>query len=392
MTLDLLPRPRSLEAGEGTVPRRTPETGVDPSLPAEGYRLEISPQRVHLAAADDAGRFYGRATLDQLARGMDGELPVCTITDWPDLPVRGVMLDISRDKVPTTATLEALVDRLASWKVNQLQLYMEHTFAYAGHEQVWAEASPLTAEEVRGLDAFCRQRHVELVPNQNCLGHMGRWLRHERYRPLAVAPDGWSFHGRWRAPTTLDPANPASLALVRELLGQLLPCFTSTRVHVGLDEPFELPPDRIGQYQDFAARIRNPIGLKVGPTAAPEELLDLLRGCGWAPRIVAGDEPEAVHQALAQALDDVVAAVHDIQHHARAGGRGPRPRWPMIVLRTPKGWTGPKEVDGLPVEGTWRAHQVPLSEVRTNRDHLRALKLRREGVVLAIARRQRPSA
>jgi len=256
VTLDLLPRPRSLEAGEGTVPRRTPETGVDPSLPAEGYRLEISPQRVHLAAADDAGRFYGRATLDQLARGMDGELPVCTITDWPDLPVRGVMLDISRDKVPTTATLEALVDRLASWKVNQLQLYMEHTFAYAGHEQVWAEASPLTAEEVRGLDAFCRQRHVELVPNQNCLGHMGRWLRHERYRPLAVAPDGWSFHGRWRAPTTLDPANPASLALVRELLGQLLPCFTSTRVHVGLDEPFELPPDRIGQYQDFAARIR----------------------------------------------------------------------------------------------------------------------------------------
>ena len=105
----------------------------------------------------------------------------------------------------------------------------------------------------------------------------------------------------------------------------------------------------------------------------PEELLDLLRGCGWAPRIVAGDEPEVVHQALAQALDDVVAAVHDIQHHARTGGRGPRPRWPMIVLRTPKGWTGPKEVDGLPVEGTWRAHQVPLSEVRTNRDHLRAL-------------------
>src|SRR5207247_5446189 len=91
---------------------------------------------------------------------------------------------------------------------------------------------------------------------------------------------------------------------------------------------------------------------------------------GWAPRIVAGDEPEVVHQALAQALDDVVAAVHDIQHHARTGGRGPRPRWPMIVLRTLKGWTGPKEVDGLPVEGTFRAHQVPLAELTTKPEHL----------------------
>ncbi|MBV8979641.1 MAG: family 20 glycosylhydrolase, partial [Acidimicrobiia bacterium] len=182
--------------------------------------------------------------------------PVCEIEDWPDLPVRGVMLDVSRDKVPTMATLEALVDRLASWKVNQLQLYIEHTFAYADHREVWEHASPFTAEEIRSLDRFCRDRHVELVPNQNCFGHMGRWLKHERYRPLAMFPDGWTERGRWRAPTTIDPANPGSLSLVKGLLAELLPNFTGRRVNVGLDEPFEMPPERVDEYRAWISTMR----------------------------------------------------------------------------------------------------------------------------------------
>ncbi|HWC38679.1 MAG TPA: family 20 glycosylhydrolase, partial [Acidimicrobiales bacterium] len=182
---------------------------------------------------------------------------VGTIRDWPDFAVRGVMLDISRDKVPTIETLETLIGRLASWKVNQVQLYIEHTFAYRGHEEVWAKASPLTADEVERLDVFCRARHVELVPNQNCLGHMGRWLAHERYRPLAIAPDGWpDLRGHLHAPTTIDPDKPGSLALVRELFAQLLPRFTSRRVQVGLDEPWELPPERIGDYVRWVRTLR----------------------------------------------------------------------------------------------------------------------------------------
>jgi hypothetical protein len=168
------------------------------------------------------------------------------------------MLDISRDKVPTIETLETLVERLASWKVNQVQLYFEHTFAYRGHEEVWRGASPLSADEVRRLDAFCRTRHVELVPNQNCLGHMGRWLAHERYRSLAIAPDGWpDARGHLHAPTTIDPLKPGSLALVRELLAELLPAFTSRRVQVGLDEPWELPPERIGDYISWVRTLRD---------------------------------------------------------------------------------------------------------------------------------------
>jgi hypothetical protein len=162
------------------------------------------------------------------------------------------MLDVSRDKVPTLDTLKDLVARLASWKVNQVQLYLEHTFAYQGHEEVWRDASPFTPDEVRELDRFCREHHVELVPNQNCLGHMGRWLRHERYRPLAMAPDGFvDFMGRHRPPMTIEPSDPGSLALIRDLLGQLLPCFTSARVHIGLDEPWELPDTRVGDYLDW---------------------------------------------------------------------------------------------------------------------------------------------
>jgi xylulose-5-phosphate/fructose-6-phosphate phosphoketolase len=109
----------------------------------------------------------------------------------------------------------------------------------------------------------------------------------------------------------------------------------------------------------------------------PEEELDaLLTGYGYQPIYVTGHEPAVMHQRMAAAVDLAIAAIRDIQRHARSGadGRPSRPRWPLIVLRTPKGWTGPAEVDGLPVEGTWRAHQVPLAEVRTNPDHLRQLE------------------
>ncbi|HVL07441.1 MAG TPA: phosphoketolase family protein [Acidimicrobiales bacterium] len=107
-----------------------------------------------------------------------------------------------------------------------------------------------------------------------------------------------------------------------------------------------------------------------------DELARLMEGYGHRPYFVEGDEPEAMHQAMAATLDAALDEIADIQYQARSGSgqNGRRPRWPMIVLRSPKGWTGPAEVDGVPVEGTWRSHQVPLSKVRTNRDHLKALE------------------
>ena len=118
-------------------------------------------------------------------------------------------------------------------------------------------------------------------------------------------------------------------------------------------------------------KIANPTVLARIPE---RELVSLLEGYGWRPIVVAGDEPMRVHQAFAAALDEALDEIAEIQRAAREDGVTERPQWPMLVLRTPKGWTGPKEVDGLPVEGTWRAHQVPVTDVRDNPDHLRILE------------------
>jgi xylulose-5-phosphate/fructose-6-phosphate phosphoketolase len=118
-------------------------------------------------------------------------------------------------------------------------------------------------------------------------------------------------------------------------------------------------------------KIANPTVLARIPEA---ELLSLFRGYGWQPIVVSGDEPAEVHQAFAAALDEALDAIKAIQADARSSRSAERAAWPMIVLRTPKGWTGPKEVDGVPVENTWRAHQVPVLGARENPEHLRILE------------------
>ena len=122
---------------------------------AQGYRLTVSASGIEVVAHDEAGLFYAVCTLQQIIGQCGRSLPCLTISDWPDFPARGVMLDISRDKVPTMDTLYALVDTLASWKVNQIQLYTEHTFAYRAYPDVWANASAITGQEVIELDAYC---------------------------------------------------------------------------------------------------------------------------------------------------------------------------------------------------------------------------------------------
>ncbi len=211
-------------------------------LPAQGYRLGISSQGLHLKASDAAGLFYGVMTLRQLWRQTGGLLPACVIEDHPDFPVRGVMLDISRDKVPTLDTLYALIDQLAEWKINHLELYTEHTFAYQRHPTVWAKASPLTGEDILRLEAYCRAQCVELVPNQNSFGHMERWLTKPAYRELAESPDGYDTPWGTRSPhpSCLNPGDPRSLKLIASLYEEMLPFFSSRKFNVGCDETWDL--------------------------------------------------------------------------------------------------------------------------------------------------------
>ena len=270
-TTDLFPRPReqTLRGGSLAIPparagrewlERLPTTiataeaalatqsdgpwkiARDSGLHPEGYRLEITETGVHLLAADARGLLHGSRVTRQLFAAAEGALPCLRITDYPDLPVRGFMLDISRGKVPLLSELLALVESLSALRINQFQLYVEHTFAFPGHEIVWREASPLTPEDLAAIGKRCAELGIELVPNLNTFGHLERWLRHEPYRKLAECPEGW-IHPLTQQfkphPSTLKP-DKASLEFVAGLLDTYLPHFKSNQVNIGGDEPWEL--------------------------------------------------------------------------------------------------------------------------------------------------------
>src|ERR1044072_3723507 len=133
------------------------------------------------------------------------------------------------------------------------------------------------------------------------------------------------------------------------------------------------PRSTLFPYTTLFRSIANPTVLARIPDA---ELASLLEGYGWRPILVSGDEPERGHHELAAALDEALDEIAEIQRRAREYGETARPRWPALVLRTPKGWTGPKEVDGLPVENTWRSHQVPVADVREHPERLGGLEER----------------
>lgn len=236
------------------------------ALHPQGYRLNITPGGLELRAPSPAGIFYGVCTIRQLLNQYKTGIPLLSIEDWPDFDSRGVMLDISRDKVPTLGTLMSLVDQLSEWKINQLQLYTEHTFAYLAHEEVWREASPLTGEDILLLDAYCKLNYMELVPNQNSFGHMERWLKHDRYKHLAEAPEGYDTpQSHIDRRTTLCPIDPGFIELIAGMYDELLPHFSSPLFNVGCDETWELgkgrskpEAERIGEgrvYLDFLLKI-----------------------------------------------------------------------------------------------------------------------------------------
>jgi hypothetical protein len=228
----------------------------------QGYQLLINEDDIHIVAHDAAGAFYAAQTLRQICRQKAGahQLPCVDIRDWPDFPNRGVLLDISRDKVPKMETLYGLVDLLSEWKINQLQLYTEHTFAYRNHKVVWQNASPMTGEQIMALDAYCRERFVELVPNQSSFAHLERWLKHKEYLHLTERED---------RPFSLSPAVPGSIELIAELYDELLPHFSSKQFNVNCDETFDLGSgksreicEKLGKgrvYLDFLLKIHKQV-------------------------------------------------------------------------------------------------------------------------------------
>lgn len=217
---------------------------IDSSLKmTDEYFLEILKSEINIKAKSKAAAYYALQTLKQINEyswDNNTNLPQIKIHDYADFERRGFMLDISRDKVPKMETLYSIVDKLSSWKINELQLYTEHTFAYKNHKIVWDGYSPMTSEEIQSLDKYCKEKFIDLVPNQNSFGHMERWLEHDEYLHLAECPNTCNTVWGPMKRTSLDPTNPKSFELICELYSELLPNFSSKYFNIGCDETIEL--------------------------------------------------------------------------------------------------------------------------------------------------------
>jgi hypothetical protein len=207
----------------------------------EGYRITVSEVRNAVEVGSQAAVRYAWMHLQQLQGEDPTRTPCGILEDAPTFGRRAFMLDISRCKIPTKEGFRQWLQILAGLRYNELQLYMEHSFAYTGHSDVWKKASPLAPDDISWLQQEARHLGIELVPNQNCFGHFERWIRHEPYRKYAESPDGFvtPWGDQRKVGSVLKP-DDASFAFVTSLLDELLPTFDSSRVNIGCDETFEL--------------------------------------------------------------------------------------------------------------------------------------------------------
>lgn len=211
-------------------------------LHPEGFHLTITQKEITIRYAKPAGAFYAFMTLNQLYT-LSPELPCLEIEDEPDFTLRGYMWDVARNKIPKLETILDMIDRMAALKLNHLELYMEGApFAYPSFPEMWEGADVLTGDELMTIDAYCKERFIDFVPNHNTFGHMTAWLK-KLPREMAICPDGfyyepWDAH--FKAPTSLNPYDKRSIELVRRMSNDLLACYSSNMFNVCCDEVLEL--------------------------------------------------------------------------------------------------------------------------------------------------------
>jgi len=222
--------------GPATLRIRRDNTLADP----EGYRLTISPESVEIASSTAAGAYYGVQTLRGLLVAHGRTLPACVIDDAPAFRRRGVYLDCSRGKVPKVETLKALVEQLARWKINELQLYVENVFTFARHPAIGRACSPFTPEELLAVQDHCRRHHVRFVGSLASFGHFEKILALPRYSHLGEMPGFGGLPGG----TTLCPGDPGAIRLLAEMYDEFLPLFEADDFNVCCDETWELGKGR----------------------------------------------------------------------------------------------------------------------------------------------------
>ena len=203
----------------------------------EEYHLIIKENRIQIISKTEKAAFYGLITLKQLQS--EQIIETQEIKDKPDLKVRGLMLDISRAKVLNVSSIKKIIDLIAELKYNHLELYVEgFSYEYKNIKEALADKNYLTQEEYLEVEKYAIEKYIDFVPNQNGFGHMSDWLALDKFKELAECPDGFEIWGSKRPPSTLDPTNPKSFELVKQMYEEMIP-FTKY-FNMNFDEPYEL--------------------------------------------------------------------------------------------------------------------------------------------------------
>ncbi len=213
----------------------------------EGYRLSVNGTSVTVHGDSLAGTFYGVQTLRQLIRDSMGVIPQLEIEDAPDMQYRGFYQDISRGRVPTVEATKRLIDLLAYYKENSLQLYIEHTFLFDEYAGIARADNALTAAEILELDAYCYENFIDFVPSLSTFGHLYRLLESPKWHAYCELETYERDATPWRdamAHHTIDPSNPGSLQLITSMIDQYVALFRSRYFNICCDETFDLGKGR----------------------------------------------------------------------------------------------------------------------------------------------------
>ncbi|MEG1014475.1 MAG: family 20 glycosylhydrolase [Clostridia bacterium] len=219
----------------------------DASLAQNTYQLSVKQEGITLCAGGDEALLNGVQTLCQLVLRHGAKLPLLQITDWPDLAHRGYYLDVSRGRVPTLDALKRYADLLCRYKINEWQLYIEHTYLFRDLSEAWRDETPLTAENIMELDAYCAARCIELVPSLSTFGHMYKILSTKTHCDLCElenaekVPFSYTYAGEHH---TLNVSNSGSLPFIKGLIREYMALFTSKKFNICADETFDLGKGR----------------------------------------------------------------------------------------------------------------------------------------------------
>ncbi len=206
----------------------------------EGYELFIDKTHITIKADSSAGAFYAVQTLRQIFTHK--EIPCLYIKDEPDFAYRGFYHDVTRGKIPTVATLKKLIDNMAYYKLNSLQLYVEHTFKCEEYSDLNETFDYYTGEELQELGEYCKQNFIEFIPSLSTFGHLYELLNQDKYKHLRVLKEdtGENFWNSRMRHHTIDPLHPDSMGVIKSLIDQYAPNFESDYFNICCDETFDL--------------------------------------------------------------------------------------------------------------------------------------------------------